>query len=76
MRTSRIAALLAVLVTAPVAKAADADVVAAPAAAQAPTAKLPWLGLMADAGIPDGFQGSLVLRPTSGCARAWAAATT
>jgi hypothetical protein len=34
----------------------------APSEASTPRA-LPWLGVMADAGIPDGMQGSLVLRP-------------
>jgi hypothetical protein len=34
---------------------------APPAAPSGPS--LPWLGIMADAGIPDGMQGSIVLRP-------------
>ncbi|HVX96978.1 MAG TPA: hypothetical protein VHK47_18830 [Polyangia bacterium] len=34
---------------------------AAPAAPSGPS--LPWFGIMADAGIPDGMQGSIVLRP-------------
>jgi hypothetical protein len=33
----------------------------APAAPSGPS--LPWFGIMADAGIPDGMQGSIVLRP-------------
>jgi hypothetical protein len=64
MRNTRTLCLLVALAAAPVAKAADADVAAQPAAAPAPeTPSLPWLGLMADAGVPDGMQGSLVLRP-------------
>jgi hypothetical protein len=66
MRTSQTLALLGVLAVAPVAKAAGAggDVVATPEPATAPASdSLPWLGLMADAGVPDGVQGSLVLRP-------------
>jgi hypothetical protein len=66
MRTSQTLALLGVLAAAPAAKAADANVTSAPATpsstAPAPDS-LPWLGLMADAGVPDGMQGSIVLRP-------------
>src|SRR5438105_3725136 len=65
MRTSPTLALLGVLAVAPIAKAADSDVAATPETATAPAPdSLPWLGLMADAGVPDGMQGSLVLRPT------------
>ncbi|MES1210117.1 MAG: hypothetical protein ABUS79_29630 [Pseudomonadota bacterium] len=55
-------ASLAVLLTAPAARAQDSAVSAAPLArpAQAP---LPRLGLMVGAGIPDGATGSLVYRP-------------
>src|SRR5450432_1992146 len=62
MRFTGTLALVAVLGTATAAKAADEVVeqVSAPAPGK-PT--LPVLGIMADAGIPDGFQGSLVLRP-------------
>jgi hypothetical protein len=64
---------LAVLATSATASAQEATMVAQdpqvvtavdapPAEASAPRA-LPWLGVMADAGVPDGMQGSLVLRP-------------
>jgi hypothetical protein len=71
MRTSRLLALLAVLFGASAAKAAEpatapgADATAKQAA-PAPVAaspSLPLIGLMTDIGIPDGVQGSLVLRP-------------
>jgi hypothetical protein len=74
MRFSRSLALLAVLApsahafgqeltAAPAADApaATATVAATPPAVPAPS--LPWIGIMADAGIPDGMQGSIVLRP-------------
>jgi len=41
--------------------AAAVELAAPPPAPSAPS--LPWLGVMADAGIPDGLQGSVVLRP-------------
>ena len=66
MRSVRTLALLAVLATGSAARAEEpaATVEQAPAAAPAPSEpSLPWLGIMADAGIPDGMQGSLVLRP-------------
>src|SRR5258708_7826983 len=66
MRSARSLALLAVLATSASAMAQESPVATveqAPAAAPAPAPSLPWLGLMADAGIPDGMQGSLVLRP-------------
>jgi hypothetical protein len=64
MRSVRSLALLAVLAMGPSALAEEtaATVEQAPSLA-APAPKLPWLGIMADAGIPDGMQGSLVLRP-------------
>jgi hypothetical protein len=67
MRYARSLALLAVLATSTAARAQQAAVVetiseAAPA--PAPSARsLPWIGVMTDAGFPDGMQGSLVLRP-------------
>jgi hypothetical protein len=66
MRTVRSLALLAVLTTSAsaLAQEAGAPTVTQTAPAPAPAApSLPWLGIMADAGIPDGLQGSLVLRP-------------
>ena len=73
MRYARSLAVLASLVTSASAMAQEATTVAqdpqvvtavdeAPSEASTPRA-LPWLGVMADAGIPDGMQGSLVLRP-------------
>jgi opacity protein-like surface antigen len=65
MRTARSLALLVVLTISASAKAQDATVeqASAPAPAVAAARSLPWLGVMADAGVPDGMQGSLVLRP-------------
>ncbi|HVZ73217.1 MAG TPA: hypothetical protein VHJ20_12640 [Polyangia bacterium] len=70
MRLSRTLALAASLMaSASIAKAADGnevvETVTTPETTPAPdaTPSLPWLGLMADAGIPDGMQGSIVLRP-------------
>jgi hypothetical protein len=70
MRCARsLAALLAILALGGTATAQEAGVSAvatvaetAPAAPP-PAPSLPWIGVMADAGVPDGFQGSLVLRP-------------
>jgi hypothetical protein len=62
MRFSGTLVLVAVLGMAPAAKAADEVVEqASPPPPSKPS--LPLLGVMADAGIPDGFQGSLVFRP-------------
>jgi hypothetical protein len=62
MRSARTLALLVVLATASTAKAAEVTAEqAAPAPAAVPS--LPWFGIMADAGVPDGAVGSLVLRP-------------
>jgi hypothetical protein len=72
MRTTRTLALLAVLASGSTAKAAELMTGPAPEATTeqaaaapvtAPATSLPWLGLMVDAGIPDGAVGSLVLRP-------------
>lgn len=68
MRLSRTLALLGVLAGAPAARAAETAPAAQATAEKSPapaTAEpsLPWLGMMVDAGIPDGAQGSLVLRP-------------
>jgi hypothetical protein len=65
MRNVRSLALLVVLTTSASAKAQDATVeqTSAPAPVVAAPPRLPWLGVMADAGVPDGMQGSLVLRP-------------
>jgi hypothetical protein len=48
---------------APVADAAVITAVDTGPAAPAAPRSLPWLGIMADVGVPDGMQGSLVLRP-------------
>ena len=66
MRFARSLALLTVLLTSASAlaqesPAASVELAAPPPAPSAPS--LPWLGVMADAGIPDGLQGSVVLRP-------------
>ncbi|HVU52289.1 MAG TPA: hypothetical protein VHL80_16460 [Polyangia bacterium] len=72
MRCARSLALLAVLATstaavaqeAPGAPAEEAPVETIAATAPPPaTRSLPSIGIMADAGIPDGMQGSLVWRP-------------
>ncbi|HEV3031420.1 MAG TPA: hypothetical protein VG319_07235, partial [Polyangia bacterium] len=58
--------LLAVLATSTTAFAQESSVSTAEAPrSTVPVAArpLPWMGLMADAGLPDGMQGSLVLRP-------------
>jgi hypothetical protein len=63
MRYSRLLSLL-ILSLAPAASAAE--LAAVQTAAPAPTAAtpaLPRIGLMADAGLPDGVNGSLVFRP-------------
>jgi hypothetical protein len=62
MRAARTLALLAVLATASTAKAADEVLEQAPAATAPSEPTLPWLGLMADVGVPDGMQASIVLR--------------
>jgi hypothetical protein len=63
MRTSRLLTLLGLLALGRVASAAEVTATreAAPPAAAAPA--LPKIGLMADAGLPDGVNGSLVFRP-------------
>jgi hypothetical protein len=69
MRCARSLALVAVLALSRTAAAQEAGVsavatVAETAPAEPPSApSLPWIGVMADAGVPDGVQGSLVLRP-------------
>jgi hypothetical protein len=73
MRSARTLSLLLALTAARTALAADADgITAKPAAATAektapapapPPAALPWMGLQVDAGVPDGAQAALVLRP-------------
>jgi hypothetical protein len=65
MRSARSLALLAVLTASASAQAQDATIQQAPAPAPSiiPARPLPWLGIMADAGLPDGMQGSVVLRP-------------
>jgi len=63
MRTAQTLALLLALGTASSARAAEITAEQTAPAPVAKTASLPWLGLMVDAGIPDGAQGSLVLRP-------------
>ena len=67
MRYARSLALLAALATSTAARAQEAAVVetiSEPAPAPSPSApSLPWIGVMTDAGFPDGMQGSLVLRP-------------
>src|SRR5438477_8211508 len=62
MRSSRLLSLLVLLALGRVASAAEVTATrdAAPSAA-APT--LPKIGLMTDAGLPDGVNGSLVFRP-------------
>jgi hypothetical protein len=64
MRTARTLALLLAVGVGTSAKAAEitATQEAAPAPSEA-APSLPWLGLMADVGVPDGAQGSIVLRP-------------
>ncbi|HEX4405405.1 MAG TPA: hypothetical protein VH560_11290 [Polyangia bacterium] len=74
MRIARSLTLLAVMATSASARAqdgssvtagsADASVTQVPAApAPAASSDLPFLGVMTDVGIPDGLQGSIVLRP-------------
>jgi hypothetical protein len=69
MRLSRTLALLGVFAGGSAARAAEpapapaATVQQAPAAPAAKSDDLPWLGVMTDVGLPDGAQGSLVLRP-------------
>jgi hypothetical protein len=66
MRYARSLALLAVLTASPAVLAQEApagSVEQAAAPAAPPPRSLPWIGVMADAGIPDGVQASLVLRP-------------
>jgi len=66
MRSARPLSLLALLAISSTAFAQESSVTTAgPPSAAAPVAArpLPWMGVMADAGLPDGMQGSLVLRP-------------
>jgi hypothetical protein len=69
MRISRALAFVAALAgsraaqAAEPAPAADATAQRAAAPAEEPAPSLPWLGIMMDIGVPDGAQGSLVLRP-------------
>jgi hypothetical protein len=66
MRIARPLALLTLLATGTSAMAQESTVTTAePPRAPALVAaqSLPWVGVMADAGLPDGMQGSLVLRP-------------
>jgi hypothetical protein len=66
MRFARSLALLTVLLTSASALAQESPAASVEAVAPLPAPSapsLPWLGVMADAGIPDGLQGSVVLRP-------------
>jgi hypothetical protein len=63
MRFTRSLALLSVLATSATAAAQESTVTQAAPAAAPPAPALPWIGVMADAGVPDGMQGALVLRP-------------
>lgn len=62
MRTAQTLALLLALGAGASAQAAEVTTAQAPAPAPAATS-LPWLGLQLDAGVPDGAQAALVLRP-------------
>jgi hypothetical protein len=68
MRSARSLALVAALwggaaqAAEPIA-AADATIERATAPVTPPAPSLPWLGIMTDIGVPDGAQGSLVVRP-------------
>lgn len=63
MRSSWMLSLLAVTLHASLALAADETAQRTAPAPAAPADKLPLFGVMADAGLPDGFNGSLVVRP-------------
>src|SRR5947207_135786 len=63
MRTAQTLALLLALGTGVSAKAAEITATQEAPAPAPPAPSLPWMGLMMDAGVPDGAQASLVLRP-------------
>src|SRR4051812_17568326 len=63
MRTAQTLSLLAALTAGTSARAAEVTTAQGAPAPAAPAGSLPWLGLQIDAGVPDGAQASLVLRP-------------
>jgi hypothetical protein len=76
MRSAQTLTLLLALTAAPMAMAAEVSATSAPSAKSpeataaksapppaAPEPSLPWLGIQLDAGVPDGAQAALVLRP-------------
>jgi hypothetical protein len=63
MRSSRLLSMLLLLLAGGPAAAADVTTVTAAPPPPAPTQRLPRIGLQADAGLPDGVNGSLAFRP-------------
>lgn len=63
MRSAQTLTVLLALTAGPAALAAEATTAQSAPAPLPPAPSLPWLGIQIDAGVPDGAQAALVLRP-------------